>query len=183
MSRAGLIVQPVDSNHVAAFLRHYQNQYGSGFPVYRGDRLQSGAGLGSILRGIGRFLFPILAPAAKTFIGSTMEAREQGKSFKEAARSALTPTLQSAISTTTEQIAKRMSGPQKGGRRRKRRRRQQTLKNVSHKKQRRGRKRMVRKHMVYKGMFGSGRKHKRQTHRRKRSRKRVRFLKPTFANF
>lgn len=170
-------LHPYDRSQVDTFIRHYRNQHGlGGISVYRGSRLQSGAGLGNILASIGRFLLPIIAPVAKTFIGATMSGTSKGKSIKEAAKEALKPTLSSALSATSKQIGRRMANKQQGsGRRRRRTRKGKGSKHRTKSRQ-----------LVYKRLIGRGRKRKASSKRSKssrRSHKRVRYLNPSFANF
>lgn len=163
----------MDNQQVEAFLRHYRGQYGLGFPVYRGERFQSGNGLGNILSGIGRFLLPILVPSAQAFISATAQQMNKGLGIKDAAKAALTPTWQTAALKTMEQVNKRLTGK---GRRRRRR-------NTKAKSKAKSKSRVVkRKRTVYKATTGGGRKRKSPVKKR-RIRKRVRVLSPNFANF
>lgn len=54
--------------------------YGGGYPYYRGDLLQSGHGLGGILRGIYRTVSPLIRPIAKKLL-STAIRHPTAKSF------------------------------------------------------------------------------------------------------
>jgi hypothetical protein len=73
------------------FLQYYEKQRGGEIPVFRGG--QQGDGLGDILRGILRFIAPIALRGVSKFAGSTLKAREQGASWKDAAKGAIAPTL------------------------------------------------------------------------------------------
>lgn len=111
-----------------ALARHYLSQTGGGagddYPVFRGAPYQYGSGFGSILKTIGRFLFPIAASAAKSFISSAASGLSEGKSIKEAARGALGPAIESLGSDVTKHVASKVSGQQGGkGKRRKSKRR------------------------------------------------------------
>jgi hypothetical protein len=74
-----------------SFLRYYESQRGGEIPVFRGG--QQGEGLGDILRGILRFIAPIALRGISKFAGTTLKAREQGASWKDAAKGAIAPTL------------------------------------------------------------------------------------------
>lgn len=113
-------MRPSHLTHGASniYLRHYCQQYGGGmFPVYAGAPYQSGAGLGDIFRMIARFAFPILAPAAKSFIQNTAQGLSEGKNIKEAAKGSLAPALDQALTATSNRIMGRQTGS--GRRRRK----------------------------------------------------------------
>lgn len=104
------------------YYRYYSSQIGGGplpFPVFRGSNYQSGAGIGNIFRSIARFFLPIIAPVASTFIRSAAGGLEEGKTLKEAAKSAIGPSLRQAGEATTSQILSRVQGGS-GRRRRKR---------------------------------------------------------------
>ena len=83
-------------------------QYGGFIPVYSGAPNQYGNGLGDILRGIGRFLFPIISPiaarAASSFITNTSDGINQGKSFGESAKGAFAPALSETINAAKDQV-------------------------------------------------------------------------------
>jgi hypothetical protein len=99
-----------------AYLQFYkQRGAGDGTVVYRGSRrLQRGDGIGDILRGVARFMLPVLFRGAKTFLGETLDANSRGASFADAAKGALAPT----VSAMTKKVVRRV---QKGnGQRRKR---------------------------------------------------------------
>ncbi len=87
----------------AAYCRYYQAQSGGEIPVFRGGR-QSGEGLGDILRGIFRFIAPLALRGISKFAGHTFDAHQKGATLKEAAKSALTPTLNSVASGFAEQL-------------------------------------------------------------------------------
>jgi hypothetical protein len=87
----------------AIYCRYYEAQRGGEIPVFRGGR-QSGEGLGDILRGIFRFIAPIALRGFTTFAGHTLDAHQRGATLKDAAKSALTPTLNSVTSGIAEQF-------------------------------------------------------------------------------
>lgn len=100
-------------------------QFGYGMPVFAGAQFQTGAGLGDFLRGIWRTVFPILAPVAfntaRSFIGSTLSAKDSGMGTKEALAGALRPALETALTSTGEALARRRTeGAQAGGGRKRR---------------------------------------------------------------
>ena len=78
-------------DRTAIYCKYYASQAGGELPVFRGG--QHGAGLGDVLRGILRFIAPIALRGISAFANSTMQAREQGATFKDAALGALRPTL------------------------------------------------------------------------------------------
>ena len=73
------------------YLQYYEKQRGGEITVFRGG--QQGDGLGDILRGILRFIAPIALRGVSNFASSTLKAREQGSSWKDAAKGAIAPTL------------------------------------------------------------------------------------------
>jgi hypothetical protein len=87
----------------AAYCRYYHAQSGGEIPVFRGGR-QSGEGLGDILRGIFRFIAPLALRGISAFAGHTLDAHQKGATLKDAAKSALTPTLNSVASGFAEQF-------------------------------------------------------------------------------
>ncbi len=130
-----------------AFYEHYQRQNGSGLPVFKGPSIlygsglpvyvgQNGAGFGDILRGFFRSLIPILAPVALrtagSFVSKTLKARDEGKSWGEAAKGSIGPSLNTAIETGKEEFMKNRA--QSGGRRARRRVYKELKKHHSHKK-------------------------------------------------
>jgi len=90
----------------------YRGQVGGFIPVYAGVPYQYGNGLGDILRGIGRFLIPIIAPiaqrAASSFFDSAVSGIREGKSIKEAAKGAIAPTVSETIDAAKSQVMKRI---------------------------------------------------------------------------
>ena len=73
------------------YCKYYTSQAGGEIPIFRGG--QHGAGLGDVLRGILRFIAPIALRGLSTFASSTLQARQNGATFKDAAMGALKPTL------------------------------------------------------------------------------------------
>ena len=68
--------------------------------VYRGARRwqsQRGDGFGSVLRGLARFLLPVIGRGIGTFATHTLDAVDRGVSLGEAAKSALKPTLHAIV--------------------------------------------------------------------------------------
>ena len=117
-----------DEEKCKAFLNYYaaqcgcsRDQSGGSLPVFIGSQHQYGAGLGDILRGIFRREAPIIGPALKstlgTFLGETGSAMNQGMTIKDSLRSALKPTLETAVTSTIDNIKK---AHQSGGRKRSR---------------------------------------------------------------
>ena len=75
----------------SAYCEYYTKQYGGELPVFRGG--QHGAGLGDILRSVWRWIAPIALRGLSAFTSKTMEAHEKGASLKDAAKSAIGPSL------------------------------------------------------------------------------------------
>jgi hypothetical protein len=65
---------------------------GAQLRVFRGG-IQSGAGLGDILRGVLRFLVPIALRGLGSFAGRTLLGHQAGKTLGEAAKAAVGPAL------------------------------------------------------------------------------------------
>ena len=78
------------------YCRYYQSQRGGEIPVFRGGS-QSGAGIGDILRGIGRFLMPVALRGIGSFAGHTLTGTASGMSLKNAAKAAIIPSLSAAV--------------------------------------------------------------------------------------
>lgn len=152
----------------AAIFNHYIQQQGRGqFIPFQGGDFQYGNGIGDIFRSIGRFLLPILTSTAGGFIGSAAQGLSEGKSFGEAAKQAIKPSIGAAVDSTSSQIMNKVRG---GGRKRKRRRIparfSQSKSNKSNQ-------------WLYKGV-GSGRKRKLKTNINNRFSKKPRFLPTNF---
>lgn len=75
------------------YLKYYQSQIGGGsdIPVFVGG--QHGEGIGDFFRSMFRRILPIALRGLSTFASTTMRAHEGGASLKDAARSAITPSL------------------------------------------------------------------------------------------
>ena len=101
------------------YLRYYTAQSGGQLPAFHGARrTQYGSGLGDILGGIWRTVFPIALHGIGTFINSTLRARESGigpsgvtPSWGSAANSALMPTALNLLSKSAEAIESRIKTP------------------------------------------------------------------------
>jgi hypothetical protein len=89
-------------------------QYGRGLMVYSGVPFQHGNGLGDILRGIGRFIWPIISPVASravsSFISGTASGLSSGKNIKDSAIGAIEPTLGSTFDEVGNQVKRKMTG-------------------------------------------------------------------------
>jgi len=105
-----------------SYLRYYaQQQQGGQLPtVFRGSRRwqQRGDGFGDWMRRAFRFILPIAASSAQTFLKETVDAREKGASWKDAAKGALKPTLQAGISRAVKRFAEPLQDGS-GGKKRK----------------------------------------------------------------
>jgi hypothetical protein len=82
-------------------------QYG-GMHVFRGAKYQYGDGLGDVLRGIGRFLLPIVGRVAHSFLGNFNSNISQGQSLKDAAVGSIKPTLDATVEEAKGAFNKRM---------------------------------------------------------------------------
>ena len=75
----------------ADYCAYYDSQMGGAQPrVFRGG-IQSGAGLGDILRGVLRFLVPVALRGLGSFAGRTLLGTQGGKTLGEAAKAAIGP--------------------------------------------------------------------------------------------
>ncbi len=102
-----------------AYFEVIKAQTGGDFPVFQGDRyVQYGQGFGDVLRGIFRHVIPVAVRGALTFLTEMGKKKETGVTWKDAAKSALTPTALNALSETKDQIEKAHQAG--SGRRRKR---------------------------------------------------------------
>ena len=112
----------------------YKNQYGGAlYPVFRGGRqLQYGEGFGDIFKSIWTWVFPVVSSGAGTFLEEMVKKKGEGIGWKEAANSAIQPTIMEAVSRGAEQVSKVMDESKKS-------------------QEGRGRKRRKRRHSVYKG--------------------------------
>ena len=106
----------------------YKNQYGGAlYPVFRGGRqLQYGEGFGDIFKSIWKWVFPVVSSGAGTFLEEMVKKKSEGLGWKEAAKSAIQPTIMESISRGAEQVSKAMderknSQEGRGWKRRKRR--------------------------------------------------------------
>lgn len=104
----------------ASYLRYYRRQHGGGLSditVYRRDKVrQEGDGIGDILRGIARFLLPLVFRGAQTFANETFRSTDKGMSFGSAAKSALQPTLNAVMDEASNRFQKG-NGKRKGKKR------------------------------------------------------------------
>ena len=99
------------SDHSEYYYKIYSSQKGGDFPVFKGARYhQYGSGFGDILRGILRFVMPVLTRGAATFLGDVVQKRDQGSTWGDAAKSAIKPTAMSVLNEATNQTAQRGNG-------------------------------------------------------------------------
>ena len=115
-------------------------QKGGSLSIYAGQRYypyhvyQTGNGFLDVLKGIGRFLFPIITSSAGSFISNaTRRYNEEGKSIKDAAKESLRDAGAAGVEALGRQIQKG-----KGHRRRSKR---IFFKSEQHKKKKSGSKR------------------------------------------
>ena len=121
-------------NYIKFFEHRLQSGGGSvEYPIYHGARFyQNGNGFGDILRGVFRFILPIAASGATTFLGEMMKSRDAGADWKTSARNAISPTATNVLTKAVEQVQKRQVGT---GRRRKRKSKQYKKKINKHPRQ------------------------------------------------
>lgn len=106
------------------YLQYYTTQRGRGdttsLRVYRGAERwrprQRGDGFGSMLRGLARFVLPVLGRGIGAFASHTMDATDRGASLGDAAKSALKPALRAAVDAGAGQMASYQGG--NGGKKR-----------------------------------------------------------------
>ena len=112
----------------------YKNQYGGAlYPVFRGGRqLQYGEGFGDIFKSIWKWVFPVVSSGAGTFLEEMVKKKGEGVGWKEAAKSAIQPTIMETISRGAEQVSKAMDERKKT-------------------QEGKGKKRRKRRHSIYKG--------------------------------
>ena len=152
----------INPNEVYHIYKRYYHE-GGAFQVFRGERFQHGSGFGETMQNIGRYVLPIAAVGARSFVNSVHAARKEGRNLKDAVKDAILPTIADTLEKTAETF---QSGSGKRGRR-PRRHKGKGRKRRAHKKQQQRRRRKAGR--VYK---------KRSTklfHRRK-----TRFLKENF---
>lgn len=82
-----------------------------GIPVFRASRrhVQGGAGLGDVLRSAFRWFLPVALRGASTFANAFLKSHDQGATMRDAAKSAIAPTLNAAAVA----IKKRMQAKEK----------------------------------------------------------------------
>ena len=91
------------------YCSYYTSQLGGQqFRVFRGG-LQSGAGLGDILRGLFRFLAPVALRGLSAFAGNTLSAHQAGMPLSAAAKSALGPAISAAAGSAAPTVTRFMN--------------------------------------------------------------------------
>lgn len=114
-----------NTEEVNTYVRHYEAQSGGNIPVFsggnipvfKGGSVQYGAGIGDFFRGLFRTLFPVALKTVGAFVGNAAEAHAKGASIKDAAKGALKPTLNTAISGVVQAFGNQI-GSGKGYKRR-----------------------------------------------------------------
>ena len=91
------------------YCRYYQSQRGGEIRTFRGGS-QSGAGIGDIPRGIGRFLMPVALRGIGSFAGHTLTGTASGMSLKNAAKAAIIPSLSAAVGLSGSSKSSGQSG-------------------------------------------------------------------------
>ena len=87
------------------YCKYYESQRGGEIPVFRGG-IQTGAGLGDILRGLFRFLTPLALRGMQTFAGNTLAATQAGMPLGLAAKSAILPTISAVAGSAAPAISR-----------------------------------------------------------------------------
>lgn len=92
------------------YLRYYRGQVGGSvdIPVFIGG--QHGEGLGDFFRSVLRFIAPIALRGLSTFASSTQRAHAGGASLKDAARSAIGPSLGAMAGAVGESLRNQQAG-------------------------------------------------------------------------
>jgi hypothetical protein len=92
------------------YLKYYQGQVGGSvdIPVFVGG--QHGEGLGDFFRSVLRFIAPIALRGLSTFASTTQRAHEGGASLKDAARSAIGPSLGAMAGAVGESMRNQQAG-------------------------------------------------------------------------
>lgn len=155
----------------SAYLQYYKAQTGGQLHTFSGTRrAQLGGGLGDILRGIWRTIFPMAARGASTFLNETLKAKNGGINWGDAAKAALLPVAKEAAAHAIEKVAAASARPpqeQSGsGRRRRKKRRHHLTHSKQHPPQTGGRRR---RRGYKRAASGTQRKHTRRA-------KRIKFL-------
>jgi len=110
-----------------AYVRFFSNvQHGGELPVFRGGPYflaQQGAGFGDVLKNIFKTVFPVALHGLSSFLGETLRARDQGSSWKDAAKSAIPATAHTVVNQAASQLnsLQKGSGKRRKGRARRRR--------------------------------------------------------------
>ena len=89
------------------YVKYYEAQAGGSLPVFRGAKrynTQAGAGIGDIFRHIFRTVVPVALSGISSFLGETLRAKNTGASWKDAAKSAVTPTTKNLMEGVTGAI-------------------------------------------------------------------------------
>ena len=105
-----MATNPNDVYHI--YKRYYHE--GGAFQVFRGEQFQHGSGFGDTMQNIGRYILPIAAAGAKSFVKSVHAARKEGRTLKDAVKDAILPTIADTLEKTAETL---QSGSGKRGRR------------------------------------------------------------------
>lgn len=93
----------------ADYTAYYQSQVGGQLRVFRGG-LQSGAGLGDVLRGLFRFLAPIAIRGLSAFATNALSGHMAGLPLALAAKGAIMPTISAIAGTAAPSITRLAAG-------------------------------------------------------------------------
>ena len=138
-----------------SYLQYYNTQTGGQLPVFHGARrMQSGSGLGDILRGIFRTVFPIAAHGLGTFLNEAVRRKDAGNSWKDAAKGAIGPTAETVASRAVTAVTNGINTTPQSGKGRKRKQPRRNAKKRRNAARRGG----LRSHKANASQFGGGKK-------------------------
>ena len=116
-----------------SYLEYYNTQTGGQLPVFHGARrMQSGSGLGDILRGLFRTVFPIAAHGLGTFLNEAVRRKDAGNSWKDAAKGAIGPTAETVATRAVTAVTNGINSTPQSGKGRKRKQPRRNAKKRGH---------------------------------------------------
>lgn len=93
------------------YLRYYTAQSGGELSAFHGARrTQVGSGLGDILRGLFRTIFPMAVRGASTFLSEAVRATDAGAGWGDAAKAAIAPTAQNLLNDGLNRLSQKGTG-------------------------------------------------------------------------